>query len=437
MSSPPPPPSVAPSPKTSDTGLGSHSLPAEELSGDCGTSSGLPAPTVSFSTPDPSATVTASALHHPPRGGSVQFADTSNRSAEFTSPSISTTTAAKTRGRIASPPPPSTYKPRITFDLFANQSTTDPSFTLISQHKHYARRKGSRTYLCGTDESDYAAFALEYLIDKLVDDGDDIVCVRVMDKDSEVASDLGAQDAEYKMKARQVREQVQLLLDGEDRPAVKVVIEFAVGKVGETIDRMVNLHSPISVVVGTRGKSLAGSSFGKGSVSQYLYQHSPVPVIIVRPHDVRLKHLRKRQDNPNRPGYLNVVQKAKDGGVGSLNVATTSPVLEASEDESEAVAKAIGLPQGYAKLRDSNQPSGSRNNSKERPRIIVTEPFDADGGTPPSTVSNSKGITDPDDHPAYTLRGGSSFEEMPNYIPGLGHSSDVEDVYEVAGDAEI
>ena len=138
----------------------------------------------------------------------------------------------------------STYKPRITFDLFANQSSADPSFTLVSQHKHYGRRKGSRTYLCGTDESDYAAFALEYLIDELVDDGDDIVCVRVVDKDSDLASDFRIKEAEYKLKARQVQQRVQEMLDAENRPAIKVVIEFAMGKIGETIDRMVRSCVP-------------------------------------------------------------------------------------------------------------------------------------------------------------------------------------------------
>ena len=111
---------------------------------------------------------------------------------------------------------------------------------MISQHKDYARRKGSRTYLCGTDETDYAAFALEYLIDKLVDDGDDIVCVRVVDKDSEVASDFNIREAEYRFKAQKVQERVQAMLDTTNGPAVKVVIELAVGKVGQTIDRMVS-----------------------------------------------------------------------------------------------------------------------------------------------------------------------------------------------------
>ncbi|KAL9129363.1 MAG: hypothetical protein Q9217_002163 [Psora testacea] len=326
----------------------------------------------------------------------------------------------------------STYKPRITFDLFANQSATDPSFTLISQHKRYARKRGFRTYLCGTDESDYAAFALKYLIDELVDDGDDIVCVRVVDKDSDIASDFSIKAADYKMKARQVHEQVQEMLDGDNRPAVKVVIEFAVGKVGETIDHMVNLHTPISVVVGTRGKSLASSSFSKGSVSQYLYQHSPVPVIIVRPQEVRLKHLRKRQGHPSRQEYSSIVEDNNVAG---------SVVLEASQHEREAVAKAIGLPQGYAEWGDFPQPSGSRNNSKERKasgdlsRTELSETSDDEGGASLARALSTKSNADIDDDQDYAM-GGGSFEDMPNFIPGLDNDSDMEDLYEVAGEVQ-
>lgn len=115
---------------------------------------------------------------------------------------------------------------------------------MISQHRDYERKRGSRTYLCGTDESDYAAFALKYLIKKLVDDGDDIVCVRAVDKDSEVASEFSIKEAEYRQKAQKVQEQVQAMLDNARGPAVKVVIEFAVGKVGDTIDRMVSKLRP-------------------------------------------------------------------------------------------------------------------------------------------------------------------------------------------------
>ncbi len=86
-------------------------------------------------------------------------------------------------------------------------------------------------------------------------------------------------------------------------------MEFIAGKVPGTIDRLIALYRPDSVVVGTRGQrgmmQAWGAAFGSpgvGSVSKYgiplsfsyffidplglhryCLSHSPVPIIVVRP----------------------------------------------------------------------------------------------------------------------------------------------------------
>ena len=194
------------------------------------------------------------------------------------------------------------------------------------------------------------------------------------------------------------------------------------------------------MVVGTRGKSLAGTGFGKGSVSQYLYHHSPVPVVIVRPHEVRLKHLRKRQNDPNRQDYINHADTAKDSERARINSIAGSVVQEASQNEREAVAKAIGLPQDYDKwaLRQS---SGSRNNSKDRrastdSRTGISESSEEEDGASLSRVSSTKSHLNVEDDEVYAVEG-SSFEDMPNFVPGLGDQSDAEDVYEIGEGMDI
>ena len=64
----------------------------------------------------------------------------------------------------------STFLKRVSFDTFDNKDASDFSLTLKSKHKDYAYTRRSRTFLCGTDQNDYSEFALEWLIDELVED---------------------------------------------------------------------------------------------------------------------------------------------------------------------------------------------------------------------------------------------------------------------------
>ena len=70
-----------------------------------------------------------------------------------------------------------TYQRGVSFDTFDNRDATDFSLTLNYKHKDFQYTRRSRTFLCGTDDKDYSEFALEWLIDELLDDGDEIVCL--------------------------------------------------------------------------------------------------------------------------------------------------------------------------------------------------------------------------------------------------------------------
>jgi hypothetical protein len=66
------------------------------------------------------------------------------------------------------------------------------------------------------------------------------------------------------------------------------------------------------LVVGTRGKSLGGfQGLLPGSVSKYCLQHSPVPVIVVRPSSKRDKARNKRANDPDRLGYKEMLAKSE------------------------------------------------------------------------------------------------------------------------------
>lgn len=250
--------------------------------------------------------------------------------------------------RMSSPPPPPVFQPRVSFDTFDKPADfiEENSFTLITKHKDYEYTKRSRTFLCGLDSNDYSEYALEWLIDELVDDGDEIVCLRVVEKDSNIAADPSVEQGGYRRDAEQLMKQIQA--KNVENKAINLILEFSVGKVNKVIEEMINLYEPAILIVGTRGRSLGGfQGLLPGSVSKYCLQHSPVPVIVVRPNSKRAKAKRKRYLDPSRHGYKDLLDKSGPQGGHVLDSSHRSSLIEeesqpASEDEAAAVAAAIG-----------------------------------------------------------------------------------------------
>lgn len=132
----------------------------------------------------------------------------------------------------------STYERGVSFNTFDNPDAADFSLTLNYKHKGYQCTRRSRTFLCGIDQNDYSDFALEWLIDELVDDGDEIVCLRAVEKDSTIANDTGIETGIYRKEAEKLFRQV-IHKNSQDEKAISLVLELAVGKVQDIIQRMV------------------------------------------------------------------------------------------------------------------------------------------------------------------------------------------------------
>lgn len=114
-----------------------------------------------------------------------------------------------------------------------------------------------------------------------------------------------------------------------DNKAINLILEFAVGKVNKVIDEMINLYEPAILVVGTRGRSLGGfQGLLPGSVSKYCLQHSPVPVIVVRPTYKRNQAKDKRKQDPNRHGYKDILEKSGEKTGRLLDFGSPSYVSE-------------------------------------------------------------------------------------------------------------
>lgn len=71
-----------------------------------------------------------------------------------------------------------------------------------------------------------------------MEDGDEIVCLRVVDPSSKITSDASVQQGRYKAEAYKLLEQIKAK-NNDDEKSINLILEYAVGKVPETIQRMV------------------------------------------------------------------------------------------------------------------------------------------------------------------------------------------------------
>jgi hypothetical protein len=146
---------------------------------------------------------------------------------------------AQTQRRMSSPPPPTHYQRGVSFDTIDNRDATTEAFTLQYKHSDYAATSRTRVFLCGTDAKDYSEYALEWMMDELVDDGDEIVCLRVIEKDSKTAHDTPYDREKYRKEAKQLLDSV-MLKNSQEEKAISIIMELAVGKVQEIFQRMVS-----------------------------------------------------------------------------------------------------------------------------------------------------------------------------------------------------
>lgn len=129
---------------------------------------------------------------------------------------------------------PDRFQRHIAFDnLPAGEPTKNNpiSLTLNVRHNGYQPRRRSRTFMVGVDEHAYSDYALQWLLDELVDDGDEIVCVRVIEKDIRMSDKAYQEDAEAIIKSIVDR-------NGNNR-AISIILEYSVGKLHGTFQALV------------------------------------------------------------------------------------------------------------------------------------------------------------------------------------------------------
>jgi hypothetical protein len=132
----------------------------------------------------------------------------------------------------------STHTPRfeshVAFDNIPLGEPTEYnpiSFTLNSRHDGYQSTRRSRTFMVGVDDNSYSDHALQWLLSELVDDGDEVVCVRVIEQGVRLTHNAYQEAAHILMNNIQSKNTKNL--------AIKIVLEYAVGKLHNTFQHLV------------------------------------------------------------------------------------------------------------------------------------------------------------------------------------------------------
>ncbi|KAH8596847.1 hypothetical protein B0O99DRAFT_95067 [Bisporella sp. PMI_857] len=258
---------------------------------------------------------------------------------------------SRARSRPLSPSRPGRYRHHVSFDNFTDGETTANnivSYTLNVKHQGHQFKRQSRTFMVGLDEHEYSDDALTWLLNELVDDGDEIVCVQVLDKDDKVLKGPKLPDKGYRQEAQETMEKIQKKSEIDQDRAIGITLEFAVGKLHSTILKMIQLYSPAMLIVGSKGRSLAGFQglvANRNSFSKWCLQYSPVPVVVVRPPEKRQKKKSKRDADPSRQDYARILRGSGVSSHESRRESKDSSVFEPAnpeEIEAQAVAEALG-----------------------------------------------------------------------------------------------
>jgi hypothetical protein len=112
------------------------------------------------------------------------------------------------------------------------------------------------------------------------------------------------------------------------------------------------MYQPAMLIVGTRGRTLGGLQGlvnTRNSFSKYCLQYSPVPVIVVRPTEKRIKKKAKRANDSARQTYVSMLA-ATAGKHEADSEASSTYELEvhnSPDEEAHQVARALGLPASF------------------------------------------------------------------------------------------
>lgn len=239
------------------------------------------------------------------------------------------------------PEPDSIYTRRVAFDTFEsetlNKRAGGANFSISAKSRNYHRLGSSRTFLVCSDLNSYSWHAVEWTVENLLEDMDELVILRVIQPgtaagkqfDGEDGVDDAREDADVllaqvmaKDTDLQVRRTLSVVVqrrtDGIEQ--ISIVVEFVVGDIPEATAKIIEVYRPDALITGSRGrKEKLFSLGGAESISRYLVAKSPIPTIVVRPDIMTASQAAKAGRQMTRPmtapvgGYAEVETRGRPG----------------------------------------------------------------------------------------------------------------------------
>lgn len=152
------------------------------------------------------------------------------------------------------------------------------------------------------------------------------------------------------------------------------------------------------LIVGTRGRTLGGFQglvASRNSFSKYCLQYSPVPVVVVRPDEKRQKKKEKRDNDPEKQSYRQMLM-ATQGIHEADSEATSTWEIESklsADEEAGKVARALGLPAKFDPTLKPFKPERQRSALSVAMRLADDEPgrlVSDTAATPSASAVNSE-----------------------------------------------
>ncbi|KAF9145492.1 hypothetical protein BG015_011881 [Linnemannia schmuckeri] len=246
--------------------------------------------------PTPSST-TSTPMGSPTNSTTTSLSTNNDHTKDLLFANSPSSTTSNSHSRVTEAPPKQRskngYVARVGFDTLGCDTPAEYAFTLQARTEGWRRTRRSRTFLVGTDLNEYSSHALQWVMENMVEDGDEIVALRVVPielRDSFAKSGIPSfqgQEVAARSEATKIMDMIREKNKAKPKQ-VNIVVEYVVGAVRDTIQHMIKMYEPSMLVVGTRGRSSV-KGFLLGSVSRYLLNHSPVPVTVVRPASKLIK----------------------------------------------------------------------------------------------------------------------------------------------------
>lgn len=170
------------------------------------------------------------------------------------------------------------------------------SSTCLSTEKRrtsIVQKKPGDTVIIAMDGSEYSDYALQFYMDTIHEPLNNVIIVHSTDLESvtipvneTTTADAHANMMTEGLKAEEMKanELVDILIQKLKNLKIEGTIERVHGAPGPAIIKLANEKHADYIVVGCRGKGLMRRTF-TGSVTDYVSNHSNVPVIVARHKD--------------------------------------------------------------------------------------------------------------------------------------------------------